>query len=529
MLSDLKSKISLTMGFILILCAMGAWLVTDRVVMPSFTNLEFDAARTNLQRIEDALNREIETLNMTCNDYARWDDTYNYMDSADPDYIESNFGVATFQGCQLNFCYLVKPDGTVLWHKAYLFDPDLEEPAEYLITEIPSEKFPPDHHMLIVDRDIEQNGLSESWHSGIRLINGYYTLFACRPVITSEGEGPCRGTLIFGRFLDKSLIDALSQITHLDFKILPCLTHYPLKLKKEDKYLIRLDPESNLVASALICDYADYPLFKVSIKQSAGIIQKGRNTIGMVILFLVLLFIIMLIILRSFINRTIIKPIDNLSQHIKSIIKSGTLNTFQNNNRNDQIGILTRQYNQLMDELNQKNNLLELAAVTDGMTGIYNQRYMIDRLKSEIVRCRQENAIFSLAIIDIDNFKTINDTCGHSIGDKIILAVGAILLTGLHDSDLLGRYGGDEFIIILPDQDAYQAYGTLDIIRRNIQKMEFRDTHIPISISAGIQTWAGQSNTLIFSQADELLYQAKANGRNCIIYQTENTAVANPI
>ncbi len=166
-------------------------------------------------------------------------------------------------------------------------------------------------------------------------------------------------------------------------------------------------------------------------------------------------------------------------------------------------------------ELNQK---LKKMAYIDSMTGIYNRRYFFETATDMIEFAKRENIPLSLAIIDIDKFKNINDTYGHDIGDHVIKMLASLIIDMIEANDIFARFGGEEFILMLPDKTLQQAYLFLEQIREITQECIVHQK-INFTISVGVVEIALQNETLqnAIKKADLNLYQAKEKGRNRVI------------
>lgn len=173
----------------------------------------------------------------------------------------------------------------------------------------------------------------------------------------------------------------------------------------------------------------------------------------------------------------------------------------------------------LQDELKQKNELLHKLSITDELTRIYNRRYFIQRLKEEFQRAVRYSEKLALIIVDLDNFKQINDAYGHQCGDKILYQVAKLMKEQLRGCDVLGRYGGEEFIILLPYTDCKGAFALSERIRNLIEKYSFKvgKNKINVTLSAGIISYPeykAESYENFIKKADEGLYTAKKTGKN---------------
>lgn len=166
-------------------------------------------------------------------------------------------------------------------------------------------------------------------------------------------------------------------------------------------------------------------------------------------------------------------------------------------------------------------NTLEKISQTDELTGIANRRALQERLRNEIVRAERNQTDFTVILCDIDKFKNINDLYGHSTGDKALRHIAAILSERIRKYDLLARWGGEEFLLVLPETNAKTGMVTAERIRKSIEDTPLLADDgelISITISCGVCTWREKPDIdQIFCQADLRLYRAKHEGRNRVI------------
>ncbi len=172
------------------------------------------------------------------------------------------------------------------------------------------------------------------------------------------------------------------------------------------------------------------------------------------------------------------------------------------------------------NELNQlvKDRTLELEklSITDQLTKLYNRRKIDETLAHEIERAERGNSSFSLIIIDIDHFKNINDTYGHQTGDQILQDISKILISNVRKIDTLGRWGGEEFLIINTESNPAKVMKFAEKIRRAVEAHNFNITTLT-TCSIGIAHYvANDTESSIIARADSALYAAKNAGRNCV-------------
>lgn len=185
---------------------------------------------------------------------------------------------------------------------------------------------------------------------------------------------------------------------------------------------------------------------------------------------------------------------------------------------------LTTLSNTVIDELNQANKELEktkieleILASTDKLTGIYNRTKLDDLFNNEIDRCQRYKNNFGCAILDIDHFKQVNDTYGHLVGDQVIKDISNLINNNIRKSDIFGRWGGEEFVLILPQIDSHNMFIYLEKLRVLISNYSFKQVGTKtISIGATLYQ-VNDTVDSITKRADDALYQAKEQGRNNVV------------
>jgi diguanylate cyclase (GGDEF)-like protein len=200
--------------------------------------------------------------------------------------------------------------------------------------------------------------------------------------------------------------------------------------------------------------------------------------------------------------------------------------------RTSKLNEKTKKLNETLDALTISYAKVEELNYTDGLTGIKNRKYFDEFYEHEWNNSLRSNTSIAMLMIDIDYFKTINDSYGHQAGDKILIAVSKIIKKNLpRKNDTITRYGGDEFMILLPQTDKEGALLTAKRIMDEINELnishdgETISAHVSIGVSALIPTQDIEAKLLI-NQADKALYEAKANGRKCICSFRESHKIA---
>ena len=227
----------------------------------------------------------------------------------------------------------------------------------------------------------------------------------------------------------------------------------------------------------------------------------------------------MLLVMLFFMTRLHVPDFDAEQQALNVALATITLPVLAIVAR--QVALMRRRQVQQQLELDQAIAQLNEVATRDGLTGLSNRRHMNTRLDTEMQRMARTRRPFSLLILDIDFFKRINDHYGHPVGDKVLVAFGQQILSVFGDPDAACRWGGEEFLVLMPETSAMQAH---DAVRRLQAALNIRLPDIDhgrrasVTFSGGIaQAGVGEPLAAVMARADAALYQAKRDGRDRVL------------
>ncbi|HQQ51421.1 MAG TPA: GGDEF domain-containing protein, partial [Spirochaetota bacterium] len=188
---------------------------------------------------------------------------------------------------------------------------------------------------------------------------------------------------------------------------------------------------------------------------------------------------------------------------------------------------LLEKYSTNLEEMvEQRTEILKWLSITDPLTGLYNRRYFIEQIELEFKRSKRYSRDLSLLMLDIDHFKLVNDNYGHQIGDIVLRKISSVIINLLRDSDLAFRYGGEEFMIILPETKSEDAINVAERMKQEIMNTQHNYASIIFTVTASfgivsIKDMIDKFETIddIIKKVDDNLYKAKNSGRNTIIYE----------
>ncbi len=168
----------------------------------------------------------------------------------------------------------------------------------------------------------------------------------------------------------------------------------------------------------------------------------------------------------------------------------------------------------------QRGRTLRLFMEKDGLTGLFRHSRIIEQLEAAVRRADRQHGRLAVAMLDIDGFKEVNDEHGHLVGDQVLKALAYLLRQRLRMSDVLGRFGGDEYVVVMPDTDGRAALQKMDDIRRNFAAIDHEAVHgsFTVTLSCGVGEFpAALTSHELIAAADEALYRAKRGGRNQVL------------
>jgi len=241
-----------------------------------------------------------------------------------------------------------------------------------------------------------------------------------------------------------------------------------------------------------------------------------------------------------------VRPIENLSESARRIAQGQVDIEIPEPDTRDEIGLLTHTFNDMMRQLRHNHDEIETAnrhltdqnarlqqlnevlgqlSITDGLTKLHNHRFFQEQLTREIKRVNRTREPLSMLLIDLDDFKQLNDRFGHAAGDELLSRIARILNDAVRESDFLARYGGEEFVILASNTDLPGAEGLAEKVRTEIAEASFilDDSLRPmrVTVSIGVALFLGNRKRF-FQEADQALYSAKNAGKDCVVIHDQD-------
>ncbi len=287
------------------------------------------------------------------------------------------------------------------------------------------------------------------------------------------------------------------------------------------------------------------PISRELKRLSAEEVEQARRRItwasrlaGSIMAMAALLGLVCLVAAARVLHASITSKVVTMTRHAAAI-RAGHLDEMLPNGTGDELGVLAGAFNamtlrvkylvetleekvrqrtqELADknrELDATNQMLATLSMTDRLTGLCNRRKLDQSLEAEWRRAKRYGSVFSVVMVDLDNFKAVNDTYGHTVGDAVLVRAADLLVAGTRETDVVGRWGGEEFLIVCPETDAPAVMALAEGLRREFEASDFSGSG-RMTASFGLAVYAGDAESGgLLERADAALYRAKEGGRN---------------
>jgi len=478
--------------------------VLDRVFRPTFVTVESELLVKDLERVEAAVARESQQLGSTVADYASWDEMSEFLQSEDEEALPRSLKPEILKTLDLDAIFIFDHVGRPKHSLHQKTSAELQASHGYTPKGF-SDQFP-------VIASARAGGVGES-KSGLVKFKGGTLVFAAAAPIFAAGE-KALGTVVMLRELDKPAVDRLGEQVRLPLSLSSAEPKDAAPAAGEAQAEVK---NGSIAATAWLRDPFGKPIASFTVDRAATILAQGEDTLllgGIGSLFMLSLVLAMLLLLLQV---SIVRPLKGLTRSIEEMRKTGELDKRLGIDRADEIGLLAYNFDRLLILLGERTRVLHELATTDGLTKLLNRRTCMEFLAAEIKKTEASSTSLSVLLMDIDHFKRINDTVGHGVGDRVLKQVAGTLNGAIQKSDRAGRYGGEEFLVILPGTSREEAIKQGNFIREAIEKAPVQGLDWAVTVSVGVAEYHGHTAHGILATADMNLYRAKEGGRNRVV------------
>ncbi|MGZ5486594.1 MAG: diguanylate cyclase, partial [Nitrososphaeraceae archaeon] len=452
------------------------------------------------------LNNKIDSMLTTSQDWSSWDDTYYFISDGNQDYIDSNLVDENYINLRLNFFALIDNNKNIKYIGLFdLKNNTSVEVSDDFKTALLNEK-------KLIHHDNEQSKVF-----GITLLNDIPTLIISVPILKSDNSGPVNGTLIMGQYIDKEISDYISSSVGYPVNL---YNIYESDTKKYEKILENLttskDPNKNIEIQyledsqisgySIIKDIYGNPILLLQILLPRDIYQEGVKHTNEFQIFTVIIAFLSCLVIFVLLRKIVLSRIANLSIEAINIGKNRDFTKNIAVKGNDELSKLTNSINTMLDERRKYENEIKHLSFHDYLTGIYNRAFF----EEELHRLDTERQLpLTIVIGDVNGLKIINDAFGHEKGDELLIKVAKIFKESFRSEDIVARWGGDEFTVILPK---INLKDNLKIISRINEELIKESTKtLPLSVAFGLSTKEDSSQKIneLIKTAEDKMYRHK--------------------
>ncbi len=485
--------------------------ILERVFRPAFEEVEAELLIKDLERVEAAVEREAEQLGSTVVDYASWDEMAEFLQADDPGAVPRALKTEILKTLDLDAIFIFDHIGQPKHALHEKTNAELGASPEYTPLGF-STQFP-------VIASARAGGTGQERHGLVRFKGGTLVFAAAAPIFGAAEKA--LGTVVMLRELDKAAVERLGDQVRLPLRLVAADPENLARSAEEAEPRIE---EDRISATAWLRDPFGKPIARFSVDRSAMILARGEETLhvgALGSLFVLSLILVMLLVLLQI---SVVGPLRRLTRSIEDMRKTGNLDQRLGIHRADEIGLLAYNFDRLLILLGQRQKVLTELATTDGLTKLLNRRTSMEVLERNIEKAESGEQQLSVLLLDIDHFKKINDTAGHAVGDRVLKQVASVLTSTVSSGDSVGRYGGEEFLVVLPGATRDGATKRGEQIREAIEKTPVHGLDWPVTVSVGVATWNAHTAHGLLATADINLYRAKESGRNRVIAEEVATS-----
>lgn len=479
-----KFKYSLpTLTIFYIILVIFLYFASNKFFLSDFIKIEDEQNRNHINTILNIINQNLDNIKKTANDYSKWDDSYQFIEDKNKEYIFDNFreGTTTLEDLNIDGIIYHTLEGEIIFSK-YLSKN----------SEVSNKKF----ENLILKKYPKKEEISTIIYDKTKV---YY--YSRSFILKSDNSGETKGYISIFKHLNlDDLINKQSIFKNISFSTSQSnVTTFLTKFENIPNIKISVNKESEQITNIIeIYDLYDDYIISFELKDIRDLIINSKKTIY---IFNISMALILLVIFYF-------------------IYKNQYLIQNQNLLLSKQVDNKTRELEVTFRELKDKNKELYTLAHIDSLTKIKNRRSFFIESENRLEQSIKENKNLCLLLIDIDHFKAINDKYGHAIGDKVLIEFSLIVTEFLDENMIFGRIGGEEFCITFFDKKIEEVEKISEDIRKKCEETIIRieNKEINFTVSMGLtQRDELKDIDKIIHKSDLLLYKAKNSGRNRIL------------
>lgn len=520
----LRKKIIIFICAIAVLGIGATYLLLHLILLNRFEKLDGEQLQRNLNKAVASYNEELQDMRTGLLNYSIRDETYRFIESgttpgstysSDTAFIRSSFDQTTYEINRFDMIALLDLEGHPLYGGTYDSSVGSVTP------------FTPEQRSLfrLISSRLPALRNAEDSRSGIVNLDKGPMLITLTPIVNSRKDKPVIGMAVAGRMLHQE------EITHIwndSLSSIKVSRTTSALLAESGGRSVWTSPVSGGQSSihTVVNDLFNDPGIIISLKEPQQIYDSGLKSVAAFRLFYFLAMLLLLAACVLFVNRFILGRMSSLVRNIRAIGSSKDLSIRIASSGRDEFSEVEVEFNRMIDSLEQAQNELRQQSMLDPLTQLPNRSLFFAKLNEAIAAVKGINRQIVLVFIDLDHFKTVNDTLGHDFGDAILKETAFRISQVVGRHDVVSRLGGDEFTILLSDvPDEASIAVQLSRIQEALSMPHRIKGHLlynTASIGISIYPQNGEDADYLVKQADLAMFHVKETGRNNIFQYSED-------
>lgn len=510
----LRRKIALFIACIALFGLSITYLFIHLILLQRFDRLDEADLQKTLRQIVASYNDELQMMNTSLVNYSMWDETFEFAVTASPEedhsnhpYIISNYDQSTYETNDFHMMALLNTRGEAVYGGTYFTGDEEVSPLSAELYRLLSQ---------VVNNLPALTSPSDS-KSGIVLLDDGPMMITLLPIVRSNNSGVIQGTAIAGRMINQKEIERIGRLSSLGISLVPVS---PLLLRESEgqKIWTSSRTEHLLTIHTVIDDLFGSPGVILTVEHPREIYHSGLESIRSFRLIYFSITFLTSIAIALYVNRSILKRMASLNGKIRAISSSQDLSIRISSTVKDEFNDVENEFNAMISSLQSAQEKLQIQSKLDPLTQLPNRSLFFAKLNEAIEKAKQNHSQIALLFIDIDNFKTVNDSWGHDFGDAILKEISRRITDAVGDNNLTSRLGGDEFTILLADihkkedityhlHNIQEALSAPHIIQGQL-------LYSTASIGVSVYPENGKDAEFLVKQADLAMFHVKESGRN---------------
>lgn len=517
----LQKKIIIYISTVALLGLGLTYLLLHLILLNRFEKLDEAELRGKLEDVAASYQEELETMKTGLLRYSVWNETYRFAESPDPGdsissaYISSNYNQTTYEINHFDMMALLNTSGSPLYGGTY-------DPGSRTVSQLTPELLT--LFNLIHSRLPELSSIEDS-RSGIVLLDKGPMLLTLTPIIDSDQTKPVIGTAIAGRMLQQEDVNRIWDET-LSTIQMTRVTSGMLVESKGNSTWMSSTSDHLMSIHTVINDLFGNPGIVITLKHPRHIYESGLKSIVTFQQCFLAATLLMFVASLMFVKRSILARMTSLIRNIRAIGRSKDLSIrIRRSGKADEFSDVEYEFNRMIGSLERAQEALQLQSMLDPLTQLPNRSYFFEKLNEAIAAVKGTGRQIVLVFIDLDHFKTVNDTLGHDFGDAMLREIAFRISQVIGNHDVASRLGGDEFTILLSDiPDPGSISVQLSRIQDALSQPHRIHGHLlynTASIGVSIYPQNGEDADYLVKQADLAMFHVKETGRNNIFQYSE--------